>query len=120
MSSTPYEIERKFLLLGVPDLGQLEAAAVSSSEIEQTYLVDPDGGAERVRRRRGGGQHDDHGHEERGEHDPTRPHEAPPASEARIASRCPRSDGVVVPIARARSAYRRASTSRLTACSATA
>ena len=51
MSGTPYEIERKFLLLGEPDLAALEAAAVSRSEIVQTYLVDPLGGAERVRRR---------------------------------------------------------------------
>ena len=51
MSSTPYEIERKFLLLGEPELAALEDAAVSASDIEQTYLVDPSGGAERVRRR---------------------------------------------------------------------
>jgi len=51
MNSTPYEIERKFLLLGVPDIAALDSAAASTSEIEQTYLVDPDGGAERVRRR---------------------------------------------------------------------
>ena len=46
MSSTPYEIERKFLLLDDPDLAALESAAISSSEIVQTYLVD------RARRRR--------------------------------------------------------------------
>lgn len=51
MSTTPYEIERKFLLLDEPDLAALESAAVSSSDIVQTYLVDPRGGAERVRRR---------------------------------------------------------------------
>lgn len=50
-NGTPYEIERKFLLLGEPDLAALDAAATSVSEIEQTYLVDPQGGAERVRRR---------------------------------------------------------------------
>jgi CYTH domain-containing protein len=46
-----YEIERKFLLLGEPDLDALRDAAVSVSDIEQTYLLDPRGGAERVRRR---------------------------------------------------------------------
>jgi CYTH domain-containing protein len=49
--ATPYEIERKFLLLGEPDLAALDAAATSMSDIEQTYLLDPQGGAERVRRR---------------------------------------------------------------------
>jgi CYTH domain-containing protein len=51
MSGTPYEIERKFLLRGEPDLAALDAAATSVSDIEQTYLLDPSGGAERVRRR---------------------------------------------------------------------
>lgn len=49
--ATPYEIERKFLLLGEPDLDALGAQASSVSDIEQTYLLDPRGGAERVRRR---------------------------------------------------------------------
>ena len=49
--ATPYEIERKFVLF-TPDLTALVSAATSESHIEQTYLLDPNGGAERVRRRR--------------------------------------------------------------------
>ena len=48
--ATPYEVERKFVL-GSPDVAALEAEAVSVSQIEQTYLVNADGHAERVRRR---------------------------------------------------------------------
>jgi CYTH domain-containing protein len=50
VSGTPYEIERKFLLDG-PDVEALDAAATSVSRIEQTYLLNADGHAERVRRR---------------------------------------------------------------------
>ena len=49
-NATPYEIERKFVLF-TPDLTALVGAATSESDIEQTYLLDPHGGAERVRRR---------------------------------------------------------------------
>lgn len=50
MAEVPYEIERKFVV-DEPDVGVLDAAATSVSEIEQTYLVNADGHAERVRRR---------------------------------------------------------------------
>ena len=50
MSGTPLEIERK-VLIDAPDLILLEAAATSISHIEQTYLRNDDGLAERVRRR---------------------------------------------------------------------
>lgn len=50
MTDVPYEIERKFLL-APPDEDALEASATSVSRIEQTYLVNADGHAERVRRR---------------------------------------------------------------------
>jgi CYTH domain-containing protein len=50
VSSTPYEIERKFLLRG-PDRDALAGAASSRSDIEQVYLDDLGTGAERVRRR---------------------------------------------------------------------
>jgi CYTH domain-containing protein len=48
----PLEIERKFLLTGVPDGAELERAGARASSIEQTYLAsgDPDV-IERVRRR---------------------------------------------------------------------
>jgi CYTH domain-containing protein len=50
MADVPYEIERKFVI-DEPDVGALDAAATSVSDIEQTYLVNADGHAERVRRR---------------------------------------------------------------------
>ena len=50
MTDVPYEIERKFLL-AAPDEAELESLATSVSRIEQTYLRNDDGHAERVRRR---------------------------------------------------------------------
>jgi CYTH domain-containing protein len=50
MSEIPLEIERK-LLVEVTDLDALAEAATSVSSITQTYLVNEDGLAERVRRR---------------------------------------------------------------------
>ena len=50
MNDVPLEIERK-LLVEVHDLDSLVAASTSVSSITQTYLVNDDGLAERVRRR---------------------------------------------------------------------
>jgi CYTH domain-containing protein len=50
MNDVPLEIERK-LLVEVRDLDSLAAASTSVSSITQTYLVNDDGLAERVRRR---------------------------------------------------------------------
>jgi CYTH domain-containing protein len=50
VTGVPLEIERK-VLLDAPDLGALEQAASSVSEIVQTYLVTDEWDAERVRRR---------------------------------------------------------------------
>jgi CYTH domain-containing protein len=50
MGDVPYEIERKFLL-AAPDGAVLDGLATSVSHIEQTYLRNDDGQAERVRRR---------------------------------------------------------------------
>ena len=46
----PLEIERK-LVIDVPDVSELSAAAVTVSDIVQTYLVSSQWDAERVRRR---------------------------------------------------------------------
>ena len=48
---TPIETERKFLIR-MPDINALAALnGVDLSDIEQTYLVNPDGLTERVRKR---------------------------------------------------------------------